>query len=174
VSKEVTVVDFDREDAGKDWLVVNDGVMGGLSTSRIEVTDRGTAFFKGHLSLENSGGFASVRTLLDGLDLSELDGLTVRARGDGREYQIRLRTDRRFDGVTYRATFATKRDQWTTATIPFSEFEPTYRGRILRNVGPLDTARLQQLAFMVADKRQGSFQLEIAWVKAFASEGDTR
>jgi monofunctional biosynthetic peptidoglycan transglycosylase len=76
--------------------------------------------------------------------------------------------------VTYRATFATKRDQWTTVTIPFSEFEPTYRGRILRNVGPLDTARLQQLAFMVADKRQGSFQLEIAWVKAFASEGDTR
>jgi monofunctional biosynthetic peptidoglycan transglycosylase len=174
VSKEATVLDFGREGAGEDWLVVNDGVMGGLSTSQIQLTDSGTAVFKGHLSLENNGGFASVRTLLDGLDLSEYEGLTLRARGDGREYQIRLRTDQRFDGVTYRATFATKRDQWTTVTIPFSEFKPTYRGRVLRGVEPLDTRRLQQLAFMVADKKEGSFQLELAWVKAFSSEGESR
>jgi hypothetical protein len=174
VSKELTILDFGRERTGEEWLVVNDGVMGGLSTSRIQVTDSETAVFKGHLSLENNGGFASVRTLLDELDLSDFDGLTARVRGDGREYQIRLRTDQRFDGVTYRATFTTERNQWTNVKLPFSKFEPTYRGRILPNVGPLDAARLQQLAFMVADKRQGSFQLEIAWVKAFGDEGDSR
>ena len=69
--------------------------------------------------------------------------------------------------MTYRATFATKPDQWTLEKIPFSKFEPTFRGRILSNVDPLDTARLQQLAFMVADKKEGSFRLEIEWVKAF-------
>jgi monofunctional biosynthetic peptidoglycan transglycosylase len=105
---------------------------------------------------------------MDGLDLSDYDGITLRVRGDGRTYQIRFRTDRRFDGVTYRATFVTKPDQWTIVSVPFTRFEPTFRGRVLRDVEPLDTSRLQQLAFMVADKKEGPFRLEIEWVKAFA------
>jgi monofunctional biosynthetic peptidoglycan transglycosylase len=164
------LIDFSKQGVVENWRVVNDGVMGGLSMSQIEATSSGTAVFKGHLSLENNGGFASVRTLLDGVDLSDQDGITLRARGDGRTYQIRFRTDRRFDGVTYRATFVTKPDQWTIVRVPFTDFEPTFRGRLLRGVEPLDTARLQQLAFMVADKKEGPFRLEIEWVKPFVRE----
>lgn len=166
-SKDAYVLDFSREHDSEGWRIVNDDVMGGLSTSQMQATRSGTALFKGDLSLENNGGFASVRRLLDELDLSDYAGITIRVRGDGRPYQVRLRTDRRFDGVTYRAIFATERNQWTTVKLPFSEFKPTYRGRFLPGVEPLDTAHLQQLAFMVADKKEGSFQLEIEWVKAF-------
>jgi monofunctional biosynthetic peptidoglycan transglycosylase len=170
VPEDPYVIDFSSRRGVEDWRVVNDGVMGGLSMSRIEATSSGTAVFKGHLSLENNGGFASVRTMLDALDLSDYDGIILRARGDGRTYQIRFRTDRRFDGVTYRANFVTKPDQWTIVRVPFTEFEPTFRGRLQRGVEPLDASRLQQLAFMVADKKEGPFRLEIQWVKAFVRE----
>jgi monofunctional biosynthetic peptidoglycan transglycosylase len=74
------------------------------------------------------------------------------------------------DGVTYRATFATKSGEWATVKVPFTAFEPTFRGRILSRVESMDTSRLQQIAFMVADKKEGPFQLEIDWVKATAKE----
>jgi monofunctional biosynthetic peptidoglycan transglycosylase len=167
------IIDFSRQGGVRgvdDWLVVNDGVMGGISTSQIQATSSGTAVFTGHLSLENNGGFASVRTRLDGLDLTEFDGIAIRARGDGRTYQLRFRTDRRFDGVTYRTTFVTKPGEWTIVRLPFTKFEPTFRGRRLRGVEPLDTSRLQQLAFMVADKNEGPFRLEVQWVKPFVEE----
>ncbi len=174
VPKETYVLDFSSPRAVEDWRVVNDGVMGGISTSRIRETLGGTAVFEGHLSLENNGGFASVRTGLNDLDLSEYEGIAIRARGDGRTYQVRLRTNRRFDGVTYRALLVTRPDQWTIVRVPFSDFEPTYRGRILRGVEPLDTARLQQLALMVADKKDGPFRIEIEWVKAFVEDSTSR
>jgi monofunctional biosynthetic peptidoglycan transglycosylase len=164
------LVDFGRQGDVEDWRVVNDGVMGGLSRSQIHATPDGTAVFIGHLSLENNGGFASVRRLLDDVDLSDYDGVIIRVRGDGRTYQIRFRTDRRFDGATYRATFVTEPGQWKLVRISFTEFEPTFRGRLLPELGPLDTAHLQQVAFMVADKKQGLFRLEIEWVKPFVSE----
>ncbi len=174
VPKDQIIIDFGDQDAVERWRIVNDGVMGGLSDSLIRATPNGTAVFEGRLSLENNGGFASVRAPLGGLDLSDHEGISLRVRGDGRTYQVRFRTDGRFDGLTYRATFTTKPNQWTTAKVAFSEFVPTFRGRVLSGVAPLDTTRLQQLAFMVADKKEGRFQLEIDWIRTFAGTGSKK
>ena len=54
--------DFALPGAASGWQVVNDGVMGGVSEGTFEITDRNTLAFVGTLSLENNGGFASVRT----------------------------------------------------------------------------------------------------------------
>ncbi len=51
------------------WRAINDGVMGGISAGRMVGIDYGLSF-EGELSLENNGGFASVRRLV-GQDLSE-------------------------------------------------------------------------------------------------------
>lgn len=45
------------------WRIVNDGVMGGLSSSRVSVNDD-KIIFSGNVSLENNGGFASLRSPL--------------------------------------------------------------------------------------------------------------
>jgi monofunctional biosynthetic peptidoglycan transglycosylase len=50
--------------------------------------------------------------------------------------------------------------------MPFSSFRPTYRGRILNDVPSLNTARICQIGFMIADKQEGSFRLEIAWIES--------
>jgi hypothetical protein len=59
---------FDQPGEAKQWRIVNDDVMGGMSQSSFAQTPEGRAIFKGEVSLENYGGFASVRTVP--LDLS--------------------------------------------------------------------------------------------------------
>lgn len=73
------------------WQIVNDDVMGGVSTSRFEVTN-GLAMFGGEVSLENNGGFASVRSSPARQNLAGLDAFVVRLRGDGRRYKFTVRT----------------------------------------------------------------------------------
>jgi monofunctional biosynthetic peptidoglycan transglycosylase len=155
----VVLVDFAR--APGAWYVVNDGVMGGVSSGTIGVTADGVGVFTGRLSLENNGGFASVRADVSGIDLAGLAGLVLRVRGDGREYQVRLRTDERFDGITYAATFRTEPDRWLPVALPFAAFVPTYRGYTPRNTPPLDPAAVRQLGLLIGDKREGAFRLEI-------------
>ncbi len=157
---------FDFSNAeSENWRIVNDGVMGGVSKSQFQV-DSGRAVFSGSVSLENNGGFASTRTFAE-FKLEDYHGVLLRVRGDGKTYQLRLRTDDRMDGMSYRCHFETTVDEWTTIKLPFSEFEPVFRGRVLQNVEPLDPSKIQQLGFLIADKQEGSFRLEIEWIEAY-------
>lgn len=164
VPDSVVVVDFAR--APGDWYVVNDGVMGGVSSSTIGRSADGVGVFAGRLSLENNGGFASVRTDVSDVDLAGCRGLVLVVRGDGREYQVRLRTDRRFDGIAYGAGFRTEPDRWITVVLPFDAFVPTFRGYTPRNAPPLDPAAVRQLGLLIGDGREGAFRLELERIVA--------
>ena len=155
----LVLVDFSRS-AADAWFVVNDGVMGGLSSSEMVVTADGTGLFAGRLSLENNGGFASVRTAVRS-DLTAFRGLVLRVRGDGRTYEVRLRTDDRFDGIAYRAEFDTEPGEWMTVVLPFDRFVPTFRGYVPRDAPPLDPSAIGQLGLLLGDKREGAFRLEV-------------
>ena len=167
-TEERVIVDFGDRDA--TWRPINDSVMGGLSRGRLRVTPENTAVFEGEISLENNGGFSSVRGSLGRMDLSRFEGLAVRVRGDGREYQIRLRTDASFDGVAYRASLTPPADSWQVVRVPFAKFAPTFRGRRPVGAPPLDVREIRQLGFLIADKQAGPFRLEIAWVRAYTHE----
>ena len=56
-----TIIDFTSETQIQDWMVINDGVMGGISSSSFQM-DKGCALFSGTIALDYNGGFASVRT----------------------------------------------------------------------------------------------------------------
>jgi hypothetical protein len=162
----LTLMDFGPTD-DLDWYVVNDGVMGGVSKGSLRRTDDGTGLFSGELSLANNGGFSSVRAVVGPTDLSRWEGLELRFRGDGRSYQLRLRTDDRFDGVAYRMPFSTRDGEWTTVRVRFAEFQPTFRGRIIADAPRLDPGRIHQVGFMLADKQAGAFALEIDFVRTW-------
>lgn len=149
------------------WSVVNDGVMGGRSTSRVQRTGDGTLSFHGNVSLENNGGFASARTDIGPLDLSAFRGVMIRVRGDGRRYQIRLRVAGDWNRIWYKAAFDTVDDEWIEVRLPFLGFEPTFRGRRPPDAPPLDPSALRQLGFLIADEREGAFELEVDWVRAY-------
>lgn len=160
------VLSFSGEEANK-WVKVNDGVMGGRSQSEVYFSDEQTAIFAGTVSLENYGGFASVRTHPSHEPLDGYDGFTLRVKGDGKRYQLRLHTEASLDGVAYQFSFDTQPDAWIAIRAPFVEFMPVYRGRRLTNVPALYPAEIQQIGFLIADKQQGPFRLEIDWIRAY-------
>lgn len=149
------------------WSVVNDGVMGGRSTSRVERTEHGTLRFQGHVSLENNGGFASTRADLDTVDLSSFGGAAIRVRGDGRRYQLRFRVSGSWSRIWYKAPFDTVDGEWIEVRRAFADFEPTFRGRRPPDAPPLDPAALRQVGFLIADEREGPFELEVDWIRAY-------
>jgi len=162
------VFDFSTLTNASVWQVVNDDVMGGVSSSRFEVTN-GMAVFRGEVSLENNGGFASVRSRPAPHDLKGCDAFVIRVRGDGRRYKFTARTDRTFDSAIYQLTFATKKGAWEEHRLLMRDFVPTFRGRVLTGEPPLDPASVTSLGFLISDKQEGPFRLEIAWIKAVKS-----
>ncbi|MEY6434122.1 CIA30 family protein [Thioalkalicoccus limnaeus] len=165
---EKPLFDFSKEISSSVWQVVNDDVMGGISTSRFELTD-GLAVFRGVVSLENFGGFASVRSLPAHHDLGGSDAFVIRVRGDGRRYKLTARTDPSFDSAVYQLSFATKQGEWEEHRLPFRDFVPTFRGRVLSGEPPLDAGKIASVGFLIAERQAGPFRLEIAWIKAVPS-----
>jgi monofunctional biosynthetic peptidoglycan transglycosylase len=165
--KERMLFTFDNADAAEQWQTVNDGVMGGRSDGRFRITDNNTMDFYGTLSLENNGGFASLRSRGTNLGLEKGDSLVVRVRGDGREYSLNLYTPTRRIAFSYRAKFKSKKDDWIEVHVPLDEFVATSFGRVVRNQ-PLDPTEVNGLGILLGDKKAGPFKLEIDWIKVSA------
>jgi monofunctional biosynthetic peptidoglycan transglycosylase len=163
--------DFSNPQATVGWTAVNDVVMGGISSGGMGTTEHGTALFAGRVSLENNGGFASVRSRLRRCDLGAYSGVTMRFCGDGRRYKLDLKTDSPLDGILYRTPFETSKGEWQTRYFPFSKFKASFRGRRFAEAPPLDPARITSIGVLISDKQAGQFRLEIAWIAAF-SAGD--
>ncbi len=153
------------------WRSINDGVMGGVSSSRMEINS-GVAVFSGTVSLANNGGFASVRSLPGEYDLGRFGGLIVRLCGDGKRYALRLRTTDAFDGVSYQAMLQPPANQWQEIVVPFDSFEPVFRGRRVDDYPPLDPKDVRTFGLLVSDKQEGPFRLEIAWIGGATSTTD--
>ena len=76
--------------AAAEWQVVNDGVMGGVSSAQVAASADGALRFSGVVRLDYNGGFASARraaTLP-----ADATGLAITARGDGNRYRLTLFT----------------------------------------------------------------------------------
>lgn len=162
--------DFARPEAAQAWQPVNDGVMGGVSDGRFKITDQGTMEFYGTLSLENNGGFASVRSRRAELGLKPDDTLLIRLKGDGREYLLNLYVPSLRMAYSYRASIPTKAGEWTEVKIALKECYATSFGNKVPNAGPVDAPKVNSIGFMLADKKAGPFKLEIAWVKVVSGE----
>ena len=158
------VASFDEAKEKPEWFSVDDTVMGGVSDGGVEVKD-GVLVFSGKLSMENNGGFSSVRKVVKGSDFSGKDGFVLRVKGDGRTYKLRIETDARYRGseIGYQADFQTKKGEFIEVKVPFSDFKPGWRGRKLD--GPaLDLAKVEELGLVLADGKEGDFAIEVDWM----------
>jgi monofunctional biosynthetic peptidoglycan transglycosylase len=161
--------EFGKTDLANEWQTVNDGVMGGISQGQIKITTEKTMEFYGRLSLENNGGFASFRSKSKNLNLKKGDTLVLRARGEGREYSLNLYPQRHLTAFSYRAMFATKKDEWIEVRIPMDKFVATSYGQVV-NDSLLDPKVIDGLGILIGDKKPGSFRLEIEWIKVMNAE----
>jgi monofunctional biosynthetic peptidoglycan transglycosylase len=157
--------DFDRSDTANKWRTVNDGVMGGVSDGRFRVTDQGCLEFYGTLSLQNNGGFASVRSRPAEIRLHEDDVIVARVRGDGRRYYLNLRVPTNRTAYSYRASFQTNAGQWQEIRIPVRAFQATSYGRRIPNASPVNVDNVNSVGFLLADKIPGEFTLTVDFIK---------
>ncbi|MFK8182420.1 MAG: CIA30 family protein [Phormidesmis sp.] len=161
---ERTITHFSQEsEEASRWRNVDDNVMGGISQGELSITTQGTGWFKGTLSLENNGGFSSVRRDTSDYDFSNISSVITRVKGDGRRYQLRIQT-RDADSVTYRAIFETTADEWQTVSVDVEAFEPVFRGRVIESAPSLNAEGIYQIGFLIADKKSGDFSLEVDWI----------
>lgn len=158
----MVIIDFSRSET--IWPHINDGVMGGVSSGRMVPGD-GYATFQGVVSFDNNGGFSSVRSRPVLHDLSEHDGLRVRLRGDGKRYGFRLKTDASFDGVSYQVFIEPPAGEWIELELPFDDFVPVYRGRIVSNHPQLDPARIMTFGLIIS-RQEGPFRLDVESIAA--------
>jgi uncharacterized surface protein with fasciclin (FAS1) repeats len=161
-----TITDFSNPLVGTQWLSVNDGVMGGVSKGSFRITEDKTLEFSGSLSLENNGGFTSIRSRPADLNLDGYDTIAIRIKGDGRTYSLNLRTSSRNAAGSYRAPFRTKKNTWQVVRIPFKDFGYTAYGRRYAGTAPLQANKVQSVGFTLSDKQAGTFQLEVDWIRA--------
>ena len=146
-----------------NWRAIDDPVMGGVSHSTFEATDAGAAF-TGTVSLDQGGGFASVRAPEGTYDLGGHTELRLRLRGDGKRYWLTTYTTRG-GPVSYRAPIQPPAE-WTTVRVPLASLTPYRRGSTVPEAPPFDASRVRTLGFLIADEQDGPFRLEVAWIRA--------
>ena len=164
-ASEKMIFDFQTATNSTKWQVVNDDVMGGVSTSQFQLLTNGGAIFSGVVSLENNGGFASVRSMPVRENLNGTDAFVLRVRGDGRRYKFTVRTEAGFNALNYQAEFTTKRGEWEEHRLAFKDFMPTFRGRVLTDVPPLIPSKITSVGLLISDKKAGPFRLEMSWIR---------
>lgn len=160
---------FDSPTSTQNWHPINDGVMGGASVSRMRFDLAGHAVFEGEVSLENRGGFASVRASQLDLGCADTVGYVLTVWGDGRTYKLNLRTDSGFDGVNYQATFSPAPGLWTRTILPLAAFEPSFRGRTVQGAPPLHPELVRQVGLMISGQQAGGFWLMVKTIEAVST-----
>ena len=174
-----TVFDFSDSEQVDAWTIVDDGVMGGISQGNW-YQEEDYVVFEGNISLENNGGFSSVRVGFRPADLSAYDGIALKVRGDGQTYAFGLRDmNNRYD---YRLSFETTSSEelldenndtdevWETIYIPFDELVANFFGQQVPSAAPFDASRARGMTLIISDKQEGEFRLEIASIALYTED----
>jgi hypothetical protein len=155
-----TLFDFADPAEAHAWASIDD-VMGGISKSRLRHDAAGHAVFEGNVSLERTGGFASVRSSPAARGRAGAQSCILEVRGDARRFKLNLLTGDALDGLNYQSGFTPDTDRWQNLRIPLAEFRPSFRGREVLGAPPLDPARIRQGGLMIAERQAGPFALAI-------------
>lgn len=154
----VNIFQFSKSESLKDWIVINDSIMGGLSESTLKIGGQGNGCFRGKTILQNGAGFCSTRYICDLDDVHHCRSVRIKVKGDGKYYQCRMIANRE-DHHQYSYGFDTD-GSWQVIDIPFSQFRPVFRGKML-DIPKFDRQSLKEIGFLIADKQDGAFRLEI-------------
>ncbi|WP_245828708.1 CIA30 family protein [Salegentibacter holothuriorum] len=152
------IFNFNSTNDWSGWEVENDVVMGGNSSSKLERSTEGNAVFKGYVSLENNGGFASLQYHFASKNIRNYKKAHILLKGDGKNYQFRIKANLK-DRASYVYTFKTTGD-WQTVEIPLKEMVPTFRGRKL-DLPNFSADEIQEVRFLIGNNRAENFRLEI-------------
>ncbi|MBB4078523.1 hypothetical protein GGR28_001136 [Lewinella aquimaris] len=157
MTRPKTLYAFNEYSVAARWRVVDDIVMGGRSEGHFAITKEKHGRYFGKVSLDNGGGFSSVRhAFVPSVDTSTNSRVLLRLKGDGSPYQFRVRPTAE-QKYSYTYAFPTTGD-WEVIDIPFSAMYPVYRGNRLEQPN-FDGRQIAEIAFLINNGKAQSFQL---------------
>ena len=162
MANSIILVDFSEPNSLSNWRIVDDVVMGGRSDGKFYTTQDGTAVFEGKVSLENNGGFSSIRHRFPKLDLQNRNKVKIRLKGDGKVYQFRIKSQTSVY-YSYVNNFKTT-GEWQDVEIILADMYPVFRGRKL-NLPNFENSSIEEVAILIGNKKAENFRLEIASIE---------
>ncbi|TXD72204.1 CIA30 family protein [Aequorivita antarctica] len=156
------IFDFNKESDIQDWVILDDVVMGGRSSSTFELNPDGFGVFQGNVSMENNGGFSSVRYRFQRIQVKECTKVVLRLRGDGKEYQFRIKSSSG-DYYSYIAPFKSS-GEWQEIEIDLKDMYPSFRGRRLDQPN-FSEDYIEEIAFLIGNKKNEKFKLLIGKIE---------
>lgn len=148
-----------------DWRIINDNVMGGLSSGNVQYQGQ-RLIFSGTVSTQNNGGFTSIYKSMDPLD-GPIKGVNVTLLGDGNAYQLRLRTQVDGNELTYKADFTSQKNKYMTIYFKLDDFEATFRGRLIENAPNINADAISHVGFLIRSDKTKTFRLSISEVEFY-------
>jgi NADH dehydrogenase [ubiquinone] 1 alpha subcomplex assembly factor 1 len=76
------IYNFDNNSDLKRWVVVNDDVMGGISSGNLFIENDGNGVFEGRISTAYNGGFSSLRFNCKKIFVKDNTHFKIRIKGD--------------------------------------------------------------------------------------------
>ena len=150
------IFDFNVKSDVRKWIIVDDVVMEGRSSGNFRLNDEGHGVFEGDVSLENNGGFSSLRYDCEKVLLGGKTKMNITLLGDGKDYQFRIKSNSG-DYYSYIIPFSTS-GEWEEVEIQLNDMYPSFRGRRLD--GPnFSEASFEGITFLIGNKKNESFKL---------------
>jgi hypothetical protein len=152
------IFDFNKNSSISNWVVVDDVVMGGRSNGNFQLNKDGNGVFSGKVSLDNNGGFSSVRYGFNKLNVEKFKSMFLKIKGDGKNYQFRIK-HKSSDYASYITSFSSS-GEWQEIEIPLNSMYPSFRGRKLDKPNFFHK-NIEEVTFLIANKKNEEFMLLI-------------
>lgn len=158
MNQEFVIYDFSQTSDLRNWQNVDDRVMGGVSLGNLSISEDGHGIFKGDISLDNFGGFSSIRYRFDQIQTKSYNKFIIRIKGDKKRYQFRVKANAR-DAHSYIYYFQTN-GEWQDVEIPFNQMYASFRGQKL-NYPNFSGEKMEEISFLIGNKNAETFEILI-------------
>ena len=157
-----TIFNFNKNSDISNWLIVDDIVMGGKSFGKFYLNSEGNGVFEGEISLENRGGFSSVRYQFNKINIEKFSKIVLYLKGSGNRFQLRIKNSTR-NYYSYINYFNTS-GEWQEIEIPLKDFYPSFRGQKL-DLPNFSDKFIEEIGFLIGNSKVEKFKLQIVKIE---------
>jgi hypothetical protein len=162
-----SIIDFgNTAEKNQEWVLLSDNIMGGVTKSKIEYTNNSVQL-SGNISLDNFGGFSSIKTKYKSFDLSKYNGIKIKFKSTNQKFAFTLEDDQNWTQPNYKREFFSKNnDTWEEVIIYFKDFQEIVIGEPTGNMMKSKSLKnIVRMGIMTYEKKEGPFTLEVDYIE---------
>ena len=162
-----SIIDFGNSaEKNQEWKLLSDNIMGGVTKSKIEYTNN-SVLLTGNISLDNYGGFSSIKTKYKSVDLSKYNGIKIKFKSTNQKFAFTLEDNQDWTQPNYKREFSSKKDDtWEEVIIYFKDFQEIVIGETTGNMMKSKSLKnIVRMGIMTYEKKEGPFSLEVDYIE---------